>query len=153
MAEREDKTGEYSFDELAKGVADGNLSRSGALKSVGAAILGAVLSMFALPRNAEAADLKTLWAVVNEDGTLQRGKGVMNARKLATGEYVVKFKQDVNKCAWSASLQNNSGFVFLDTILNIDNEPRLATPREVGVTTTDRGGILRDTPFHLIVQC
>lgn len=37
---REDTTEEFSFDELAKGLASGRISRSRALKLVGAAILG-----------------------------------------------------------------------------------------------------------------
>jgi hypothetical protein len=51
------------------------------LKSVGAAVLGGMLSIFGLPpRDAEAArrrkpPLKTLWAVVEADGTFVRGKG------------------------------------------------------------------------------
>ena len=44
---------EYSFDELAKGMASGNISRSRALKMAGAAILGAVLVPFS-PAPAEA---------------------------------------------------------------------------------------------------
>jgi hypothetical protein len=43
MTKREDETGEHSFDELARGVADGTLSRSRALKAVGAAVLGGLL--------------------------------------------------------------------------------------------------------------
>jgi hypothetical protein len=128
MTKREDETVEHTFDELSKGAADGNLSRSGALKSVGAAIVGAVLSMFALPRNAEAAELKTLWAIVNADGTLVRGKGVTRPSKSDTGEYTIKFQQDVSRCSCSATLQNNSGFVFLDTVRASDS----LTQREVG---------------------
>ena len=83
MRKREDETGEYSFDGLAKGVADGTLSRSKALKAVGAAILGGVLSIFASPpRDADAArrrQLKTLWAVASvtfTSITVTRSKGV-----------------------------------------------------------------------------
>ena len=36
--------GQYSFDELAKGVASGTISRSGAIKMAGAAILGALFA-------------------------------------------------------------------------------------------------------------
>jgi len=64
VAKQEDETREYSFDGLAKGVADGTLSRSKALKALFAAILGGLLSIFALPsRDADAARrrlLKTL---------------------------------------------------------------------------------------------
>ena len=45
---------EYSFDTLARTLAEGTLSRERALKLVGAAILGGALSIFALPDQAEA---------------------------------------------------------------------------------------------------
>lgn len=123
------------------------------MRSVGAAVLGGVLGTFASPRDAEAAVLKTLWAVVDADGTLQRGKGVTSLSRLSSGEYLIKFKQDVSRCACSATLLNNSGFVFLDTIVTVDNQVRQTTPREVGVTTLDRAGFVRDTAFHLVVHC
>ncbi len=152
MPKREEDVmeGAHSVDESARGVADGALSRGRALKSVGAAILGGILSMFASPRDAEAAELKTLWAVVRADGTLERGKGVTSISKPATGDYKIKFKQDVSRCACSATLLNASGFVFLDTVRGIGDP---LTPREVGVTTLDRGGFVRDSSFHLVVHC
>jgi hypothetical protein len=45
---------EHSFDDLAKGMASGTLTRSRALKLTGAAILGSALSIFAIPDEAEA---------------------------------------------------------------------------------------------------
>ena len=51
---REDTTEEYSFGELAREVADGNLSRSRALKTVGAAVDGGtVLLADDNPKNAQ----------------------------------------------------------------------------------------------------
>jgi hypothetical protein len=92
MTKREVEKREGTFDELPLDVADGTLSRRGALKSAGAAIAGAVLGMFASSRDAEARRLSTLWAVVNSDGTLARGKGVASVSKPSTGEYEIKFK-------------------------------------------------------------
>ena len=66
----------YPFDELARGVDDGTLSRGSALRSVGAAILGGLLSIFALPRDAGAQTVpQILWAKVKADGTLVNGSG------------------------------------------------------------------------------
>ncbi len=45
---------EYSFDELARGLASGTLSRGRALKLVGAALLGSALGIFGLAAPAEA---------------------------------------------------------------------------------------------------
>src|SRR5215211_7099050 len=41
---REDNTRDHSFDELAKGLAKGSLSRGQALRWMGAAVLGGVLA-------------------------------------------------------------------------------------------------------------
>jgi hypothetical protein len=91
--------------------------------------------------------LKTLWAVVNADGTLARGKGVASISKPATGDYEIKFKQDVSRCASSATFDHTSGFIFISL------RDSSIGPREVGVTTLDRGAFVHDSPFHLIVQC
>ena len=93
--------------------------------------------------------LNTLWAVVDSDGTLARGKGVTESDNVSTGDYTTAFKQDVSSCASSATLLNNSGFVFLDTIRATDP----LTRREVGVSTLDRNGFVPDTSFHVIVTC
>jgi hypothetical protein len=53
---REDTTEEFSFDELAKGLASGKISRGRALKLVGAAILGGGVLAFGPTREAEAAE-------------------------------------------------------------------------------------------------
>jgi hypothetical protein len=52
--EHKDTTEECSFDELARGMAEGAISRGRVLKLVGAAILGSALSIFALPGKAHA---------------------------------------------------------------------------------------------------
>jgi hypothetical protein len=91
--------------------------------------------------------LKTLWSVVYSDGTLARGKGATSINKANTGDYEVKFRQDVSRCASSATFDHNSGFIFI-TLRDSSIEPR-----EVGVTTTDRMAVVRDSAFHLIVQC
>ncbi len=51
---REDTTEEYSFDDLAKGLASGAFSRSRVLKLLGGATLAGALSFLAWPKGAEA---------------------------------------------------------------------------------------------------
>ncbi len=53
-------TEEYSFDELAKGLASGALTRSRALESVRAAILGGALAIFGLADPAKARNRRPL---------------------------------------------------------------------------------------------
>ena len=152
MTKREDETGEYSFDELAKGVADGTLSRSKALKAVFAATLGGALSIFALPsRDAEAARRrrlpKTLWAVVNADGTLVRGKGVTGSIRATTGFYQVTFVRDVSGCACSAS---TNGGIPGDVAPSSISPP---APQVVQVFTWNSAGTPADLAFQLVVNC
>ncbi len=91
--------------------------------------------------------LKTLWAVVDADGTLARGKGVTDSDNVGTGRYEVTFNRNVTGCAYSATFDHASGFIFISL------RDASIGPRQVGVTTTDRGAIVRDSPFHLIVTC
>ena len=54
VPDRDGMTEEYSFDELARGLASGTLSRRRALKLVGAAFLGGALGIFGSAGHAEA---------------------------------------------------------------------------------------------------
>jgi uncharacterized protein YceK len=156
MSKREDEAGEHSFVGLAKGVADGTLSRSKALKAVGAAILGGLLSIFALPsRDADAARrrlLKTLWAVVNINAdqtiTVTRSKGVVSSNKPGTGVYKIGFNRNVSGCACVATIdQSQVGFISAQA------GNAFATGREVVVSTYDSDGTAADLPFQLVVHC
>jgi hypothetical protein len=156
MTKRESETGEYSFDELAKGVAEDTISRGKALKSVGAAILGGGLSILALPsRDAEAArrrQLKTLWAVVNINAnqtiTVTRSKGETGSSKLGTGVYKIGFNRDVSGCACVATIdQSQVGFISAQA------GSFVATERDVVVSTYDKDGAAADRPFSLVVNC
>jgi hypothetical protein len=150
---------ERSLDELAKGVAEGTISRSKALKAGGAAFLGGMLSVFALPsRDADAARrrlLKTLWAVVtiNADHTItvNRSKGVTASSRLGTGQYRITFNRDVSRCVYSATIESTSGggeiSAFGGPLQGV------VTEREVLVSTYDNSGSFDDEPFHLVVNC
>jgi hypothetical protein len=118
----------------------------------GVLLTAASVMLGSLVEDAEAArgtQLKTLWAVVNSDGTLARGKGATSINKPTgtTGEYEIKFKQDVSRCAYSATFDHSSGFIFISL------RDSSIGAREVGVTTTDRNAVVRDSPFHLVVNC
>jgi hypothetical protein len=156
MTKREDKLGEYSLDELAMGVADGTLSRSRALKALFAAVLSGVFSIFALPsRNADAAmtrQLTTLWAVVDADGNLVRGKGAVKSERLGTGFYRVTFNRNVRACAYIASV----GWIFSGEIGASGPVPATQTPllkTQVFVQTRSSGAMAANIPFHLLVKC
>jgi hypothetical protein len=146
---------ERSFDELAKGVTEGTIPRSKALKAGGAAIFGGLLSIFALPsRDADAARtlLKTLWAVVQPTfsgpTTVTRSKGATGANKLGMGVYTVGFNRDVSGCACVATIdQSQVGFISAQV------NSFVATKRDVVVSTYDTNGDAADHPFQVVVHC
>lgn len=120
------------------------------MQAVGAAILGGILSIFALPGDAEAARrrrlLKTLWAVVDETGGLVRGKGVTGTGESANSVYHITFNRDVSGCAYSATL--DEGFWGEISAYSSPN-----TPREVNVVTRHSDSSRADRPFYLVVHC
>jgi hypothetical protein len=153
-AQEGNTTEKHSFDELAKGVADGTISRGRALRPVGAAVLGGVLSIFALSQGAEAArrrkpPLKILWAVVtinaDQSITVTRSKGVVASSRLGMGVYKIGFKRDVSGCACVASPdQTQLGFVSPQV------NSFVATERDVVVSTYNSDGDAADLPFQVV---
>ncbi len=102
--------------------------------------------------------LKTLWAVVNEDGTLDRSKGVTAGSRLGTGAYRITFNRNVSGCAYAATVdvsgigEGHAGEVYVSR--NDDSQTNPTTPRQVDVTTTNSGGTSNsDNQFDLIVHC
>ena len=140
------KEGHSVSDRSGEGVG-GSVSRVRVLKTIATAILGGVLGIFARSSDGEAATRRVLWAVVNADGTRKRGKGVTASNKVSTGDYEIRFERNVDKCAYSVTMDHNSGFAFISLL-----DPGTLA-RIVGVTTIDRAGVVRDTPFHLVVNC
>ena len=141
---------EYSFDELAKGVAEGTVARGKVLKSLFAGLLGGLLSLFALPaRDAEARLPSTVWAVVDKDGTLLRGRGVDRIVKdpygdMPSGYYTVYLqRQQLNSCACVATAAQNYYGI------------NISTWQYAGAVDvyTYSGTSLYDAPFSLLMQC
>jgi hypothetical protein len=91
-----------------------------------------------------------LWAVINSNGTLNRGSGVVSSANLggATGAYEVIFNRNVSACAYVATVFR----VFLQAG-GISTDLRGGNNNGVFVETTDGVGALADRPFHLAVFC
>jgi hypothetical protein len=89
-----------------------------------------------------------LWAVVNANGTLARGKGVVGVgRQNPTGGYKVVFNQNVSGCAFSATIGSpgsGTNFGFIEV------EPDASG---VFVGTLSTAGAFADRPFHLVAFC
>ena len=92
-----------------------------------------------------------LWAVVNSNGTLDRGVGVTQTSRIDTGDYRVTFNRNVSGCAYAATLAGALQGEISTFVRDID--PNATTPQQVAVATRNSSGTLADIPFHLIVTC
>lgn len=102
------------------------------------------------PAGAAGAPATALWASVDSAGVLVRNKGVASAQKLADGDYLVTFNQDVTPCIYQATL---GGPTTSTSIGEVSAAQRTALPAGVRVITRDSGGILADRAFYLAVFC
>ena len=96
-----------------------------------------------------------MWAVVNVDGSLARGRSAVSSAQLGVdGQYEVVFNRDVSACAYVASggeaTPNSPDDAVVFTVA-----PRDSNPDAVFVQEWD-GVLARDSyssGFHLIVLC
>ncbi|MFV2102870.1 hypothetical protein [Micromonospora sp. LOL_024] len=93
---------------------------------------------------------RTLFAVVNADGSLVRGLGAATANRLRTGMYQVVFDQDVTAASFvgTVGLTSSSGLAPAGQIAVAG---RTGIRNAVFVTTFDGAGVAADRPFHLAV--
>ncbi len=93
---------------------------------------------------------QVFWAVVNSNGTLARGFGVVSATRLAVGQYQIVFSHDVTRSAFVAS-QGFTGSVGvpLDGTAVVVGRAGLATG--VFLATYNQAGAPADRAFHLAV--
>lgn len=96
-----------------------------------------------------------LWAVVNVDGTLARGSGVVSTTFAdVDGVYWVEFNRDVSQCAYVATAGEATTFPADDAI-TFGVSPSDRSPNEVYLIEFDT--ILNQdaysSGFHLIVIC
>jgi hypothetical protein len=89
-----------------------------------------------------------LSARVNVNATLAKGVGVTSVGKTPDGDgwYEVVFDRDVSGCAYAVTPAT-----FFDRLYGA--VPSAGKPNGVLVRFRDIAGVLRDTPFHLIVFC
>jgi hypothetical protein len=122
------------------------------------------MSEFNLPRAAEARaadvnvaadgrdedDANTMYAVVDANGALARGRRAVSAARLATGAYEVVFRRDVRRGAYVATigLSGSAGSSLPGEITVVG---RAGNDRGVFVTTHSSGGAAADLGFHLAV--
>ena len=97
-------------------------------------------------------DATAMYAVVNANGTLARGRNAVSATRLGTGAYEVVFRKDVRKCAYLATI-GLSGSAGASLPGEITVVGRSGNDRGVFVTTHSSGGAAADLGFHLGVLC
>jgi hypothetical protein len=95
---------------------------------------------------------KALYAVVNADGTLDRGKGAVASEQLDTGAYEVLFDRNITTCAFVSTI-GTSAFESTEAPGEITVAGRVGTTNGVFVDTHDSAGALADRGFHLQVSC
>jgi hypothetical protein len=86
------------------------------------------------------------WAVVNSNGSLARGSGVVSIVHSTTGDYRVQFNKNIASCAWLATIRGGS-FGFVTT------EIFGSTTDTVLVRTRDPNNVDADRSFHIAVVC
>lgn len=101
-----------------------------------------------------AGSVSKLWAVAQATGALQRSAGTTSAGRLGVGQYEVAFNQDIQQCAYLASVGspvdianagNQQGFAVVGK--------KFGTGNTVRVNTRANNGAAADRPFHLLVVC
>lgn len=114
----------------------------------------ALVTLAAEPRPAEAAAADDRWAVVNQNGTLARGKGAVSSAYAVPGmlgDYKVVFNKNVSKCMYVATL--GTEYPSTPASGEIAVAPDVANAKAVRVFTRTSGGIPTNKPFHLFVSC
>lgn len=95
---------------------------------------------------------RTLFAVVNSDGTLVRRCGAVSSTRIAGGQYEVIFNRNVRACAYVATI-GLSGSVGASDPGEITVVGRNSNVSGVFLTTHDSSGTRADRGFHLTVHC
>lgn len=100
-----------------------------------------------------------LWAIVDDDGTLYRGSGVVSTRRggPSSGSYLVTFNRDVSQCAAVASTGGHPLGPGSSTGISVGtaSAATAGSPFEgvVSVLTKNPAGADADRIFHLAVFC
>ena len=94
----------------------------------------------------------TLWAVVESNGTLARGSSVTVTTQSATGQYQVRFNQNVRGCVYIATLGlTGASLTAPPGMITVVGEN--VSVFGVWISIYDSAGVLADRSFHLAVFC
>ncbi|MFZ1429122.1 MAG: hypothetical protein WAS21_20395 [Geminicoccaceae bacterium] len=94
------------------------------------------------------------YAVVNRNGTLDRGKGATFSTLVCRGvlgDYRVTFNKNVSKCMYQATI--GTAYPSTPASGEIMVAPDVANVNAVRVFTRTSGGLSTNKPFYLFVGC
>jgi hypothetical protein len=94
---------------------------------------------------------RPLWAVVQADGTLVRGRGVVSASTPFTGIYNIIFDQNVEECSFAAMLARPADAETGPG--EIDAAMLFSDPNGVYLRTHNSSGTNTAYDFHLALTC
>jgi hypothetical protein len=92
-----------------------------------------------------------VFAVLNPDGSLVRGKAVASTQHISTGVYDVRFNRNISSCAWTGSIGFGT-FGGSTGPSEISVTGRSATNNGLFVQTF-AGASAADLPFTVLVVC
>lgn len=104
------------------------------------------------PAGAGGSNLGTaqLFAVINSNGSISRGKGEASAIRVSAGYYRVGFYRNIAACAYVATV----GGVAAEVVTGIANVTRMTgNNSHVFVRTFALNGTAADRSFHLYIDC
>jgi hypothetical protein len=93
-----------------------------------------------------------LWAVVEANGNLERGKSATASTKLGgNGLYEVTFNRNLSQCSWVGQIGtgNTTPTIYGEMSIFLQS----GNPNALFVQTAGSNGALSDRPFHLMVHC
>ena len=91
-------------------------------------------------------------AVINADGTEDRGRGLVSSNRIGAGTYEVFFDRSIKKCAWTGTVGLGS-FSGSTGPAMITITGRVGTNNGLFVTTFNGAAAATDLPFHTVVTC
>ena len=91
-------------------------------------------------------------AVVNDDGSLARGRDAVSSQRVGPGQYEVVFAAEVHRCAYNATI-GLSGSMGSSVLGTANVAARNGNKSAVLVQTFDAAGNPFNLGFHVIVAC
>jgi hypothetical protein len=92
--------------------------------------------------------VSTFWAVIERNGSIVRGRNVVSAQRLATGQYEVIFTADVRQGVYQATIGRPG--IATEPTGEICVAARFGQPNGVWIDTHDSNGASSDRAFHVM---